>query len=56
MRAIAIQPKLSVIGLGYISDSLSAIAVCGPFIEELLAARNITVSYEAIRQWCQKFG
>ncbi|MCP4121323.1 MAG: IS6 family transposase, partial [Bacteroidetes bacterium] len=25
-------------------------------IEELLAARNITVSYETIRQWCQKFG
>jgi len=25
-------------------------------IEELLAARSITVSYETIRQWCQKFG
>jgi len=25
-------------------------------IEELLAARYITVSYETIRQWCQKFG
>ncbi len=25
-------------------------------IEELLAARNITVNYETIRQWCQKFG
>ena len=25
-------------------------------IEELLAARNIIVSYETIRQWCQKFG
>ena len=25
-------------------------------IEELLAARGITVSYEAIRNWCQKFG
>jgi len=24
-------------------------------IEELLAARNIEVSYETIRQWCQKF-
>jgi putative transposase len=25
-------------------------------IEELLAARGITVSYETIRNWCQKFG
>jgi putative transposase len=25
-------------------------------IEELLAARGITISYEAIRNWCQKFG
>ncbi len=25
-------------------------------IEELLAARSIAVSYETIRQWCQKFG
>ncbi len=25
-------------------------------IEELLAARGIKVSYETIRQWCQKFG
>ena len=25
-------------------------------IEELLAARGIVVSYETIRQWCQKFG
>ncbi len=25
-------------------------------IEELLAARNITVSYETIRKWCRKFG
>ncbi|MCP4272641.1 MAG: IS6 family transposase [Gammaproteobacteria bacterium] len=25
-------------------------------IEELLAARGIAVSYETIRQWCQKFG
>jgi len=25
-------------------------------IEELLAARGITVSYETIRQWCQRLG
>jgi putative transposase len=25
-------------------------------IEELLAARGIVVSYEAVRQWCLKFG
>jgi putative transposase len=25
-------------------------------IEELLAARRITVSYESIRNWCDKFG
>ena len=25
-------------------------------IEELLAKRGITVTYETIRQWCQKFG
>jgi putative transposase len=25
-------------------------------IEELLAAREIAVSYETIRHWCQKFG
>jgi putative transposase len=25
-------------------------------IEELLAARGITVSYETIRKWCLKFG
>ncbi len=25
-------------------------------IEELLAARGIAISYETIRQWCQKFG
>ena len=24
--------------------------------EDLLAQRGITVSYEAIRQWCQRFG
>jgi len=24
--------------------------------EELLAARGVVVSYETIRQWCQKFG
>ena len=25
-------------------------------IEELLAERGVTVSYEAVRQWCLKFG
>ena len=25
-------------------------------IEELLAARGITVSYEIVRNWCDKFG
>jgi putative transposase len=25
-------------------------------VEELLAERDITVTYETIRQWCQKFG
>ena len=25
-------------------------------VEELLAARGIGVTYETIRQWCQKFG
>ncbi|MFT5996543.1 MAG: putative transposase [Glaciecola sp.] len=25
-------------------------------IEELLSARGITVSYETIRNWCDKFG
>jgi putative transposase len=25
-------------------------------VEELLAERGVTVSYEAVRQWCLKFG
>ncbi len=25
-------------------------------VEELLAERSITVTYETVRQWCQKFG
>jgi putative transposase len=25
-------------------------------VEELLATRGVTVSYEAVRQWCLKFG
>ena len=25
-------------------------------VEELLAERGVTVSYETLRQWCQKFG
>jgi len=25
-------------------------------VEELLAKRGITVTYETVRQWCQKFG
>jgi putative transposase len=28
----------------------------GPFIEDLLAERGITVSHESIRLWCNKFG
>jgi putative transposase len=30
--------------------------VCRPFVEDLLAERGITVSREAIRLWCIKFG
>jgi putative transposase len=29
--------------------------LCSRDIEELLAARGITVSYETIRNWCLKF-
>jgi len=36
--------------------SILVIAVCGPFIEDLLAERGIIVSREAIRLWCIKFG
>jgi putative transposase len=25
-------------------------------VEELLAERGVTVTYETVRQWCQKFG
>jgi putative transposase len=25
-------------------------------IEELLCARGVTVTYEALRKWCRKFG
>ncbi len=25
-------------------------------VEELLAERGITMTYESVRQWCQKFG
>ena len=25
-------------------------------VEELLAERGLTVTYETVRQWCQKFG
>ena len=25
-------------------------------VEELLAERGITITYETVRQWCQKFG
>ena len=25
-------------------------------VEEIMAARGIVVSYEAVRQWCLKFG
>jgi putative transposase len=30
--------------------------LCGWDIEELLAARGITVSVETVRNWCDKFG
>ena len=40
----------------YYRFNLSHRRCAGPFIEDLLAERGITVSHEAIRQWCNKFG
>jgi putative transposase len=40
----------------YYRFNLSHRRCVGPFIEDLLAERGITVSYETIRLWCIKFG
>ena len=40
----------------YYRFNLSHRRCAGPFIEDLLAERGITVSREAIRLWCIKFG
>jgi putative transposase len=40
----------------YYRFNLSHRRCAGPFIEDLLAERGITVSYETIRLWCIKFG
>jgi putative transposase len=40
----------------YFRFNLSHRRDAGPFIEDLLAERGITVSREAIRLWCIKFG
>jgi putative transposase len=40
----------------YYRFNLSHRRDAGPFIEDLLAERGITVSYETIRLWCIKFG
>ena len=40
----------------YYRFNLSHRRDAGPFIEDLLAERGITVSREAIRLWCIKFG
>ena len=40
----------------YYRFKLSHRRCAGPFIEDLLAERGITVSREAIRLWCIKFG
>ena len=40
----------------YYRFNLSHRRCAGPFIEDLLAERDITVSREAIRLWCIKFG
>ena len=36
--------------------SLSCRRDAGPFTEDLLAERGITITYESIRAWCIKFG
>ena len=40
----------------YYRFNLSHRRCAGPFIEDLLAERGITVSHESIRLWCIKFG
>ncbi len=40
----------------YYRFNLSRRRCAGPFIEDLLAERGITVSYETIHLWCVKFG
>jgi putative transposase len=40
----------------YYRFNLSHRRCAGPFIEDLLAERGITVSYESISLWCIKFG
>jgi len=40
----------------YYRFNLSPRRCAGPFIEDLIAQRGITVSREAIRLWCIKFG
>jgi putative transposase len=40
----------------YYKFNLSHRRCVGPFIEDLLAERGISVSYETIRLWCIKFG
>ena len=40
----------------YYRFTLSHRRCAGPFIEDLLPERGITVSYETIRLWCIKFG
>jgi putative transposase len=40
----------------YYRFNLSHRRCAGPFIEDLLAERGITVSYETVRLWCIKFG
>jgi transposase-like protein len=40
----------------YYRFNLSYRRCAGPFIEDLLTERGVTVSYESIRLWCIKFG
>ncbi len=56
-------PALSYHGYRFPPEIIShAVWLCHRFclsfrdVEDLLAERGVTVSYEAIRQWCQSFG
>src|SRR6202165_491881 len=49
--AIATRPRSSVMPCGSTTASASVRDV-----EELLAERGVTVTYETIRAWCAKFG